>query len=167
LKARPIDVGPSEIAESFARNFPALYLRFHRRDEKHSQLPTASRSVLQHLALSGPVTVGELCDHLERAQSVVSEIVAHLESQGLLERQDDPDDRRRRLVWLSAVGHDFLRRDQEVLSVDLLQAAVAEMAPTDREALERGVQALLAADDLRRGPPNIPTHRKPTRKDRT
>ena len=43
---------PNEVAKSFARNFPAVYLRFHRRDEKGSQLPTASRAVLQHLALS-------------------------------------------------------------------------------------------------------------------
>jgi DNA-binding MarR family transcriptional regulator len=173
----PTDVDPNDVAESFARNFPAVYLRFHRRDEKNSQLPTASRAVLQHLALSGPVTVGELCDHLDRAQSVVSEIVAHLEAQGLVERQDDPNDRRRRLVWLSALGHDFLKRDQEVLSVDLLRGAVEKMAPTDREALGRGVQALLAADDTRQALlaadgarpalPNIPTHRKPTRKDRT
>jgi hypothetical protein len=52
-----------------------------------------------------------------------------------------------------------------------------ENGPTDREALDRGVQALLAADDTRQALlaadgarpalPNIPTHRKPTRKDRT
>ena len=80
----------AEVAGSFARSFPAVYLRFHRRDEKSSQLPTASRAVLQHLALCGPITVGELCDHLERAQSVVSDIVAHLEQKGLVERQDRP-----------------------------------------------------------------------------
>jgi DNA-binding MarR family transcriptional regulator len=164
---------PDGVAESFARSFPAVYLRFHRRDEKGSQLPTASRAVLQHLALSGPVTVGELCDHLDRAQSVVSDIVAHLEDKGLVERQDDPHDRRRRLVWLSPFGRNFLQHDQEILSVELLRSAVATMAPADRAALARGMQALLAADDLRaandllaadgtgRGRPALPTHRKP------
>jgi DNA-binding MarR family transcriptional regulator len=181
---------PEDVAESFARSFPAVYLRFHRRDEKGSQLPTASRAVLQHLALSGPVTVGELCDHLDRAQSVVSDIVAHLEDKGLVERQDDPDDRRRRLVWLSPIGRNFLKKDQEILSVELLRSAVARMAPADRAALARGMQALLAADDrataedflgaddplagdgARSGRPALPTHRNPRpsenpRKDRT
>ena len=152
---------PDDVAESFARSFPAVYLRFHRRDEKGSQLPTASRAVLQHLALSGPVTVGELCDHLDRAQSVVSDIVAHLEEKGLVERQDDPEDRRRRLVWLSPFGRDFLQHDQEILSVDLLRSAVSAMAPADRAALARGMQALLAADDAVCGRPALPTHRKP------
>jgi DNA-binding MarR family transcriptional regulator len=159
--------GPDDLAESFARSFPAVYLRFHRRDEKGSRLPTASRAVLQHLALSGPVSVGELCDHLDRAQSVVSDIVAHLEDKGLVERQDDPDDRRRRLVWLSPIGRNFLQHEQEILSVDLLRGAVATMAPADRAALARGMKALLAADDVLaasdavRERPALPTHRKP------
>jgi len=60
-----------EVTDAVARAFPAFYLRFHRRDDKRSELPAASRAVLQHLALTGPVTVGELCSHLDRAQSVV------------------------------------------------------------------------------------------------
>jgi DNA-binding MarR family transcriptional regulator len=155
------DTDVAEVAGSFAHSFPAVYLRFHRRDEKGSQVPTASRAVLQHLALSGPVTVGELCDHLDRAQSVVSDIVAHLELKGLVERQDDPDDRRRRLVWLSPGGRNFLQHDQEILSVELLRSAIAEMAPADRAALARGMQALLAADGAARERPELPTHRKP------
>jgi len=152
---------PDDVAESFARSFPAVYLRFHRRDEKGSQLPAASRAVLQHLALSGPVTVGELCDHLDRTQSVVSDIVAHLEQKGLVERQEDPDDRRRRLVWLSPFGRNFLQHDQEILSVELLRSAIATMAPTDRAALARGMQTLLAADETVRARPALPTHPKP------
>jgi DNA-binding MarR family transcriptional regulator len=54
--------------------------------------------VLEHLALAGPLTVGEAAAHMNRAQSVVSEIVTHLERDGLLERQTDPGDRRRTLI---------------------------------------------------------------------
>ena len=100
---------------------------------------------------------------------MVSDIVAHLELKGLVERQDDPDDRRRRLVWLSPIGRDFLQHDQEILSVELLRSAVATMAPADRAALARGMQALLAADARRRertARAELPTHRKPQRKDR-
>jgi DNA-binding MarR family transcriptional regulator len=156
---------PDEATAAVAAAFPAIYLRFHRRDDKRSQLPAASRAVLQHLALTGPVTVGELCDHLDRAQSVVSDIVASLESKDLLERQSDPADRRRRLVWLSPAGHCFLEREREVLAVDLLRPAVAAMRPSDRAALVQGMQALLLADDVAGSVPNLPTHRSPTRKE--
>ena len=81
-------------AERFADLFRAVYLTFHRRDGPRSQLAGASRAVLEHLALAGPLTVGEAAAHLSRAQSVISEIVAHLERRGLLEREDDPADRR-------------------------------------------------------------------------
>jgi DNA-binding MarR family transcriptional regulator len=102
-----------EAAEIFARQFPAMYLRFHRRDAKATALTAASRAVLEHLALAGPATVGELCSHLDRTQSVVSHTIAHLENDDLVERQDDPADRRRRVVWLSPAGRDLLARDRD------------------------------------------------------
>lgn len=69
-------------AERFAELFRGVYLTFHRRDGPRSQLANASRAVLEHLAMAGPLTVGEAAGHLDRAQSVVSEIVTHLEHQG-------------------------------------------------------------------------------------
>src|ERR1700680_724385 len=89
-------------AQRFAELFRAVYLTFHRRDGPRGQLSGASRAVLEHLAMAGPLTVGEAAGHLSRAQSVISDIVSHLERQGLLERESDPADRRRTLIWLTA-----------------------------------------------------------------
>jgi len=130
-------------AERFAGLFRAVYLTFHRRDGPRSQLPGASRAVLEHLALAGPLTVGEAAAHLSRAQSVISEIVSHLERQGLLEREDDPADRRRTLVWLTARGHEALRRDREVLSVDMLASAMARLPPGQADELIAGLRTLV------------------------
>jgi hypothetical protein len=47
-----------------------VYLTFHRRDGPRSQLTNASVAVLEHLALAGPLTIGEAAAHLCRAQSV-------------------------------------------------------------------------------------------------
>ena len=91
-------------AERFAALFRALYLTYHRRDGPRSDLPGASRAVLTHLAVAGPLTVGEAAVHLGRAQSVVSEIVDGLARKGLLERERDPADRRRTLIWLTGDG---------------------------------------------------------------
>jgi DNA-binding MarR family transcriptional regulator len=132
-----------ERAERFAVLFRAVYLTFHRRDGPRGQLPGASRAVLEHLALAGPLTIGEAAAHLSRAQSVVSEIVSHLTDQGLLERESDPADRRRTLIWLTPAGHDALRRDREVLGVDLLAGAFARMPPDQADALIKGLDALV------------------------
>ncbi|HEV7720608.1 MAG TPA: MarR family winged helix-turn-helix transcriptional regulator [Iamia sp.] len=136
---------PTADAERFADLFQAIYLAFHRRDGKRDGLTGASRAVLAHLALAGPLTVGEAARHLDRAQSVVSEIVDGLEAKGLLERERDPADRRRTLVWLSADGHEALRRDREVLSVAVLAAAFAEVPEATRAGLLDGAAALMAA----------------------
>ena len=93
--------GEQARAERFAELFHAVYLTFHRRDRPRSELPGASRAVLEHLALAGPLTIGEAAAHMRRAQSVISEIVTHLERDGLLERENDPGDRRRTLIWLT------------------------------------------------------------------
>jgi DNA-binding MarR family transcriptional regulator len=136
-----------ERAERFAGLFRAVYLTFHRRDAPRSQLAGASRAVLEHLAMAGPLTVGEAAAHLNRAQSVVSEIVSHLERQGLLERENDPGDRRRTLVWLTPAGHDALRRDREVLGVDLLARALSRMPPGQADALIAGLRTLVHLAD--------------------
>ena len=99
--------------------------------------------MLEHLALAGPLTVGEAAAHMSRAQSVISEIVSHLERQGLLEREDDPADRRRTLIWLTAQGHEALRRDRQVLSVDMLASAMARLPPGQADELIAGLTTLV------------------------
>jgi DNA-binding MarR family transcriptional regulator len=138
-------------AERFAELFRVVYLTFHRRDGPRRQIPGASRAVLEHLAMAGPLTIGEASAHLSRAQSVVSEIVSHLADQGLLEREADPADRRRTLIWLTPQGHDTLRQDRQVLSLDLLTCAFARLQPGQADVLIGGLRALVHAVDQ---PPN-------------
>lgn len=135
--------GEQASAERFAEFFHAIYLTFHRRDRPRSELPGASRAVLEHLALAGPLTIGEAAAHMRRAQSVISEIVTHLERDGLLERENDPGDRRRTLIWLTPGGHEALRRDREVLDVDLLARALARLPPGQADALNAAMRALI------------------------
>ena len=143
-------------AAAFGRLFEQTYLRFHRRDGKRSGLTGASRAVLTHLSLSGPLTVGEAAQHLDRAQSVVSEIVTQLEARSLLERERDPEDRRRTLVWLTPAGAAALRDDGEVLSTALLAEAMAAMGDDARAALLDGARALLATRPSAPTPPIAP-----------
>jgi DNA-binding MarR family transcriptional regulator len=132
-------------AERYAELFRAVYLSYHRRDGPRSGLTGASRAVLEHLAISGPLTVGEAARHLDRAQSVISEIVDQLEDKALLERERDPADRRRTLVWLTPAGQEALRRDGEVLGLDRLADALARLPAGQRTALITATAALVAA----------------------
>jgi DNA-binding MarR family transcriptional regulator len=132
-------------ARAYLELFPAVYLRFHRRDGKRRGLSQASRAVLMHLAQTGPLTIGACAKHLERAQSVVSEIVDQLEKNGLLARVRDEADRRRALVWLTDAARERLVEEQEVLSRAALETAVNAMSAKEREMLLAGTRALIRA----------------------
>src|SRR5262249_37699210 len=115
----PYSNGMDDAATAFCELFPALYLTFCRRHDKAesrlARLTPQQDGVLQHLAMSGPLTVGEMARHFARAQSVVSEIVDVLEQRGLLERMRDERDKRRVLVWLSDGARQLLARRKQVL----------------------------------------------------
>ncbi|WP_406012894.1 MarR family winged helix-turn-helix transcriptional regulator [Streptomyces sp. NBC_00984] len=59
-------------------------------------------SLLSYLLFDGPMTVNELAARLEVAPTTVSLLVGELSRKELLERQEDPADRRRRIVSIAA-----------------------------------------------------------------
>ena len=133
------------VAAEFESLFRDVYLRFHRRDGRRLEISGAARAVLLHLSFSGPLTIGEAALHFDRSQAATSEIVTQLESKGLLERQRDPQDRRRTLVWLTDEGQERLLGETSVLSANLLCAALDQLNSDDSGALLTGLRSLVAA----------------------
>ena len=135
----------------FAELFKATYLRFHRRRKKQDPGLTSQQwAVLQHLTLTGPLTVGECARHLERAQSVVSEIIDGMEKRGVLERMRDARDRRKVLVWLSDAGQLALQKEQQVLDPELLMRAASTLSASEKTALLTGMRALVSSTAARK-----------------
>jgi DNA-binding MarR family transcriptional regulator len=58
--------------------------------------------MLVSLAVAGPGTVSELAERLDMSQAHASLVVGELAEVGLVEREHDPQDRRRIIVSLSA-----------------------------------------------------------------
>jgi DNA-binding MarR family transcriptional regulator len=104
--------------------------------------------------MAGPLTIGEASAHMRRAQSVISEIVTHLERDGLLEREADPGDRRRTLIWLTQAGHEALRRERDVLGIDLLASAMSRLPPGQADALNAAMRTLIEHARPNGGRPN-------------
>jgi DNA-binding MarR family transcriptional regulator len=138
-----------DAATAFCELFPAVYLRFCRQHERGAEdagrLTPQMDAVLHHLAASGPLTVGEMALHFDRAQSVVSEIVDGMERRGLLERMRDARDRRRVLVWLTDEAHETLARRAQVLDPGRVASAMRELPVAQRDALVEGLRALVRA----------------------
>lgn len=150
-------VSPEKAAQRFAELFGQVFLRFHRRGPKRSHWTPQGWAVLQHLELAGPLTVGEAAKHMDRAQSVMSEIVDGLERKGLLARMRDARDRRRTLVWLTDEGRAAMAEEREVLSREDLQRAFAAVDSKARGDLLQSLAALVdASAQLSRQPRRNP-----------
>jgi DNA-binding MarR family transcriptional regulator len=124
-----------EISELFQRDMA--------REFDGTSLSTARTRVLWDLAHSGPSTQQALAGRLEVSARNVTGLVDALESAGYVVRAPHPTDRRAVLVTLTASATELMRemqRDHEELSATLLGA----VAPSDREAFVRGVDAVAA-----------------------
>ena len=128
------------------------YARLHRRHQPQNvSLTPEGRALLLHLAWTGPMTMGELTRHTGRAQSVVSESVAVLESHDMLTRVRDPRDNRRTLVWLTERARDWLAEEQQPLDKERLMAVLSAMDPGARDQLLQTFEEFIAvAEQLRR-----------------
>jgi DNA-binding MarR family transcriptional regulator len=136
-------LSPREAGQTFARLFGDVFLRFHRRGPKRSLWTPQGWAVLQHLEMAGPLTVTEAARHMDRAQSVMSEIVNGLEKKGLLARLRDARDRRRTLVWLTEEGRAAMTAERRVLCQERLEAAFAKLSEKARNELLAGLRALV------------------------
>jgi DNA-binding MarR family transcriptional regulator len=144
-----MSLSPRVAAQAFVEAFGAVFLRFHRRGPKRSLWTPQGWAILQHLELAGPLTVTEAARHMERAQSVMSEIIGGLERKGLLARMRDTRDRRRTLVWLSDAGRAALAAERQVLDGARLERAFAKLGEEARAELLRGLGALVDASAVR------------------
>ena len=79
--------------------------------------------------------------------------VDRLEAAGWIERQNDPDDRRRTFIWLTPTGRQRLERDAQVLDPDLVGRAFNGLTTQQRQGLIEALAALVASA---RGIPNPP-----------
>jgi DNA-binding MarR family transcriptional regulator len=87
-----------------------------------------------------PLTMRALAAQLTADPPYVTLIVDDLEERGLVERQPHPDDRRAKLVSLTAAGRAAVARAEQIL--DEPPAALRELAPDDLAALLRVLERL-------------------------
>ena len=146
---QPVEPTAEAAARRVARLFPEVYRRYHWANRvRGADLPVTRRAleVLQHLSLSGPLTVGEQAEHLGLRRNSVSELLQRLEAKGLVARIRDERDERRVLVWLTDAGRDVVSRVGQVLAPDLIAQVMANLSPEERAAVVRGVELLATAD---------------------
>jgi DNA-binding MarR family transcriptional regulator len=119
-------------------------------------------TVAQYLALQaigeGEVVGSELARRTAVSPAAVSQLLAALESAGLLERERLPDDRRRQPLGLTERGEQTLHSAQTVLR-ERLATLLTDLPPPEADALARSLERLEASLSATAPPPR--PHRPP------
>lgn len=121
------------VADLFARDMARAF--------EGTALTTARMTLLWSLHHSGPVAQHTLAEALDVSPRNITALVDALEAAGYVVRRAHPTDRRARLVELTAAGARLMDRTAQE-HAELSETLLAAVAPRDREALERGLDAV-------------------------
>lgn len=112
-------------------------------------LTPSEMAVLSTTVRTGPVGLSHLATEEAMNPTMLSRVVRSLESAGLLQRQEDPEDRRAAHVTATRDGRRLVERVRTE-KADALNRALDRLAPTEREVLEGALPVLEAlAESLR------------------
>jgi len=98
------------------------------------------RDLLAAVAKAEPVTRGEVAAAVKRGAPAISRAIDALVRDGQVERQADPDNRRRHALRLTDSGREALARP--AVMEGGLSARLAKLATSELRALERGIEIL-------------------------
>ncbi len=101
---------------------------------------TARRKLLATIADNEPATLNQVAATLGRGAPAVSRSVDALVRTGLIERQADPDNRRRLALRLTPAGNAELNRNPA--SNEMLRTKLERLAHSELRAVERAVEIL-------------------------
>lgn len=93
-------------------------------------------AVLEALLHKGPLPVNEIGRKVHLTSGSITVAIDRLEQRGLVERRDDPGDRRARIVHLTRAGQRLISKAYAGHAADLEQLA-AVLKPAERETLIR------------------------------
>src|SRR6266542_262279 len=100
-------------------------------DETLAELTMAQVRVLFRLRNGGPMTSGALAGQLKVTLPTVTSVVDRLVARRLVERRDDPEDRRRVILALATDGQTLVERIQQGRRARLA-AVIEAIDPTSR-----------------------------------
>lgn len=112
-----------------------------RRLRSENLFPLTQTWVLGRIDREGPASVSDLAQALRVRPQSMAQTVGDLEAEGMVERNPDPDDRRRALVSLTEAGQARIEADRAAREGWLVKA-LEELPDSDRETIERSVEIL-------------------------
>ena len=98
------------------------------------------RDLLAAVAALEPATLGQVAAKVNRGAPAISRAIDGLVRTGLVDRQADPENRRRLALRLTEEGQQIMARPP--VSDRSLEGRLARLAASELRALERGIEIL-------------------------
>jgi DNA-binding MarR family transcriptional regulator len=118
------------------RDFGA-YMRNHGLSMPHVLL-------LYRLYYQGPCGVSDIADHLAVTNAAASQTIERLVQQGLLERSEDPNDRRAKQIALSPAGWQLIHDGIEARARWMVELTTV-LSPEEQDTIVAALDALTSA----------------------
>ncbi|MDQ3145034.1 MAG: MarR family transcriptional regulator [Pseudomonadota bacterium] len=125
---------------------PALASRFARLieqlggDTAAAKAAGQQRDLIAAVGQAEPATLNQVAAAVKRGAPAISRAIDALVRAGLVERQPDPDNRRRLALRLTDSGREHMARPP--VAGGGLEARLAKLAASELRALERGIEIL-------------------------
>jgi DNA-binding MarR family transcriptional regulator len=110
---------------------------------KQHSLSTPQIHALMYIFHAGECQVSEIGDLADVSNAAASQLVERLVQQGLVNRREDPKDRRNKLITLSEIGRGLFH--ESVMSYRFLMEIMALLTPEQRQAVHDGFMLLAQA----------------------
>lgn len=147
-KGRPGELAEDDAVRDLLLLMPRIVGRVKRIPvpEELQSLALAPRhlSLLSYLLFDGPMTVNDLATRLEVAPTTVSLLVGELSRKGVLERHEDENDRRRRIVSITEAHRPTISR-WLARGAGAWRQVLTELSPAERALI---VATLRAYEDV-------------------
>jgi DNA-binding MarR family transcriptional regulator len=126
---------PGAIAARFARLVEQLG-----GDTAAAKATGQQRDLLAAVGAAEPATLNEVAAKVHRGAPALSRAVDTLVRSGLVDRQADPDNRRRLALRLTEAGREYMNRPPA--ADRSLEGRLGKLAASELRALERGIEIL-------------------------
>lgn len=143
-----IDADLHSPVEDYMRTMFTQILTSMARNLRNENMSLAQLAALHFIDQHNQIRIGELCEELDLPQPAASRLISEMVDRGLLERREDAEDRRAKVITLSAAGRQLIeaisrqRVDEANEAMVRIEGAVSERYRTlfkdfDAEGLTR------------------------------
>lgn len=111
---------------------------------RDSGLSMPQVSALFRLYYQGQCGVNDIAGHLDVSSAAASQMIERLVQQGLLERSEDPHDRRAKLIALTTAGRELMQESIEA-RVRWMAELTTVLSPEEQTTIIAALDALTSA----------------------